>query len=246
MILGNARKVFDLSQETDALRDRYGRNKFGQSCLMARRLVEHGVPYVTINYPGWDNHEQIFHTLRENCRSSIRACPRSCRICPIAICSTPRLSGAAANSGARRKSIGTPPWNGGRSHYGECFSVLVAGGGFKGGHIVGATDAKGEKVVDRPVYPQDLIGSILELLGIDPDAKLPNARGLDLQVMPSSDNARGMDDSKRSCSARPGIGNDVGEMALVAVRAFRPGIGNKYGKWRLVCRRECPLWHSDR
>ncbi len=50
LILGEARKVFDLTQETDALRDRYGRNKFGQSCLMARRLVENGVPYVTINY----------------------------------------------------------------------------------------------------------------------------------------------------------------------------------------------------
>ena len=64
LILGNARKVFDLSQETDAIRDKYGRNKFGQSCLMARRLVEYGVPYITINYGGWDTHKQNFETMR--------------------------------------------------------------------------------------------------------------------------------------------------------------------------------------
>ena len=64
LILGDAGKVFDLSQEKDDLRDRYGRNTFGQSCLMARRLVEHGVPYVTINYKGWDTHKQHFQIMR--------------------------------------------------------------------------------------------------------------------------------------------------------------------------------------
>jgi hypothetical protein len=56
--------VFDLAQEKDALRERYGRNTFGQSCLMARRLVEKGVPYITINYKGWDTHKQHFQTMR--------------------------------------------------------------------------------------------------------------------------------------------------------------------------------------
>ena len=64
LILGDAGKVFDLSQEKDDLRDRYGRNTFGQSCLVARRLVERGVPYVTINYKGWDTHKQHFQTMR--------------------------------------------------------------------------------------------------------------------------------------------------------------------------------------
>ena len=64
LILGDAGKVFDLSQEKDELRDRYGRNTFGQSCLVARRLVERGVPYVTINYKGWDTHKQHFQTMR--------------------------------------------------------------------------------------------------------------------------------------------------------------------------------------
>jgi hypothetical protein len=64
LILGDAGKLFDLSQEPDALRDRYGRNTFGQSCLMARRLVEKGVPYVTINYKGWDTHKTHFPIMR--------------------------------------------------------------------------------------------------------------------------------------------------------------------------------------
>jgi hypothetical protein len=61
---------------------------------------------------------------------------------------------------------------------------VVAGGGFKGGHVVGASDEKGEEVAERPVYPRDLIGSIYELLGIDPDGPLPNRKGLDVTVLP--------------------------------------------------------------
>ena len=64
MMFGDARKLFDLSVVKDEIRDKYGRNTFGQSCLMARRLVEHGVPYITINYKGWDTHKQHFETMR--------------------------------------------------------------------------------------------------------------------------------------------------------------------------------------
>jgi arylsulfatase A-like enzyme len=77
------------------------------------------------------------------------------------------------------------PWNGGRGHWGNAFSVVVAGGGFKGGRVVGSTDARGEEVKDRPVYPVDLIASMYELLGIDPDGQLPNAQGLSVRVTPS-------------------------------------------------------------
>ncbi|MCK4275431.1 MAG: DUF1501 domain-containing protein, partial [Phycisphaerae bacterium] len=84
-----------------------------------------------------------------------------------------------------------PPWNGGRSHYGKCFSAVVAGGGFKGGHVIGASNAKGTEVAQRPVYPQDLIGSMYELLGIDPDGPLPNPRNLQVKVMPSTEESGG-------------------------------------------------------
>ena len=78
------------------------------------------------------------------------------------------------------------PWNGGRGHYGNVFSAVVAGGGFKGGQVVGKSDPRGEEVKDRPVYPCDLIGSMYELLGIDPHGRLPHPLGLDLRVTPTA------------------------------------------------------------
>ena len=191
LILGDARKVFDLSLETDALRDKYGRNRFGQSCLAARRLVEAGVPYVTINYGGWDNHEQIFETLRRKLPEFDAGLATLLQDLADHHLLDSTIVVCCGEFGRTPKIDWDAPWNGGRGHFGNAFSVLVAGGGFKGGQIVGATDDKGEKVVERPVYPQDLIGSIFELMGIDPDAKLPNTRGLDLQVMPSSGDGPG-------------------------------------------------------
>ena len=79
--------------------------------------------------------------------------------------------------GRTPKVMWEAPWNGGRGHHGEVFSAVVAGGGFKGGQVVGSSDAKGEQVKERPVYPCDLLGSMYELLGIDPDAKLPHPAG---------------------------------------------------------------------
>ena len=77
-----------------------------------------------------------------------------------------------------------PPWNGGRNHYGNVFTVLVAGGGFKGGCIVGSSDAKAEEVKERPVYPVDLLGSIYLLAGIDANARLPHPLGAEAFVLP--------------------------------------------------------------
>jgi hypothetical protein len=80
-----------------------------------------------------------------------------------------------------------PPWNGGRGHYGRVFSSLVAGGGFAGGQIVGASDAKGIDVEERPVYPGDVIGSMYSLLGIDPDSTLPHPQGFPVRITPAVD-----------------------------------------------------------
>ena len=79
-----------------------------------------------------------------------------------------------------------PPWNGGRNHYGNVFTVLVAGGGFKGGRVVGSSDATGSEVKERPVYPVDLLGTIYRLAGIDAKAKLPHPMGFDAQVLPDA------------------------------------------------------------
>ena len=81
------------------------------------------------------------------------------------------------------------PWNGGRGHWGKAFSVLVAGGGFKGGHVIGRTDARGEEVTENPVQPVELLGSIYGNLGIAADARLPHPEGSDVRVMPAASEA---------------------------------------------------------
>ena len=190
LVLGDSGKVFDLSQETDELRQRYGRNTFGQSCLMARRLVECGVPYITINYKGWDTHKQHFQLMR--------------RMLPEMDAGLATLLADLSDRGLLDSTIvwwggefgRTPkvqneaPWNGGRGHYGHAFSSLVAGGGFRGGQVVGATDARGETVADRPIYPADLITSIYDRLAIDPNAQLPHPMGEDIRVMTPDDDAQ--------------------------------------------------------
>lgn len=186
LILGETRRVFDLSEEPNEIRDRYGRNKFGQSCLQARRLVERGVPYVTINYNGWDSHKNHFQTMNTKLPEFDRAVSALLQDLSDRGLLDSTIVWVGGEFGRTPNVLWGAPWNGGRNHYGNAFSVILAGGGFRGGRVVGATDARGERVVERPVYPQDLIGSIFELLGIDPDAPLPNPLGLDLRVMPST------------------------------------------------------------
>ncbi|MBM4103435.1 MAG: DUF1501 domain-containing protein [Planctomycetes bacterium] len=192
LILGDARKLFDLSQESNELRDRYGRNWFGQSCLMARRLVESGVPFVAINYNGWDTHKQHFEAMRRKLPELDRGLATLLQDLSDKDLLDSTIVLCGGEFGRTPKVQWEEPWNGGRNHYGKCFSAFVAGGGFKGGRVVGASDARGEGVVERPVYPQDLIGSIYELLGIDPDGALPNPLGLVIKVMPSSGNGKGV------------------------------------------------------
>ena len=186
LILGDAGKVFDLSQENDKLRDGYGRNAFGQSCLMARRLVERGVPYVTINYKGWDTHKQHFQAMRRQLPQMDKGFATLLQDLSDRGLLDSTIIWWSGEFGRTPRIQWEPPWSGGRGHYGKVFSAVVAGGGFKGGRVVGASDAKGEEVKQRPVYPVDLIASMYELLGIDPDAKLPNSQGVDARVTPTA------------------------------------------------------------
>jgi hypothetical protein len=184
LILGDAGKVFDLSQEKPDLRERYGRNTFGQSCLMARRLVERGVPYITINYKGWDTRKQHFQIMNRKLPEFDKAVATLLTDLTDRRLLDTTLIWCCGEFGRTPKVMWEPPWNGGRGHYGPVFSALVAGGGFKGGHLVGASDAKGEAVKDRPVSPGDLIASMYELLGIDPHATLPHPQGKLVRVTP--------------------------------------------------------------
>ncbi len=185
LILGDGGKVFDLSQEKDDMRDRYGRNTFGQSCLAARRLVERGVPYVTINYQGWDTHRQHFQAMRRQLPMLDKGMATLLQDLSERGLLASTIIWWSGEFGRTPKVQWEAPWNGGRGHYGPVFSAVVAGGGFQGGRVVGSSDAKGEHVKDRPVYPCDLIGSIYELLGMDPDGKLPNPQGLDTRLTPT-------------------------------------------------------------
>jgi hypothetical protein len=187
LILGDGAKLFDLSTEKAALRDRYGRNKFGQSCLMARRLVERGIPYVTINYQGWDTHKQHFQIMRRKLPEMDKALATLLQDLSDRKLLDSTIVWWSGEFGRTPKVLWEAPWNGGRGHWGQCFSAVLAGGGFKGGHVVGASDAKGEQVKDRPVYPCDLIASMYEKLGIPLDAKLPHPQGLPVRVAPTAD-----------------------------------------------------------
>ncbi len=192
LMFGEVREVFDLSKESGEIREKYGRNTFGQSCLAARRLVEYGVPYVTVNYRGWDTHKQHFQTLQRKQPEMDRGVAALLEDLAGRGLLETTIVWWSGEFGRGPKIQWNPPWNGGRSHYGQCFSAVVAGGGFRGGRVVGASNTYGTEVAERPVYPQNLLGSMYTLLGIDPDGSLPNARGLDVTVMPGADKGEGM------------------------------------------------------
>ena len=184
LILGDGAKTFDLREEDDKLREEYGRNTFGQSCLMARRLVESGVRYITINYKGWDTHKDHFPTMRRKLPELDKGMATLLRDLSDRGLLDSTIVWWGGEFGRTPRVQWEAPWNGGRGHYGRCFSSVVAGGGFQGGTVVGKSDDRG---VERPVYPPDLLGSIYELMGIDPEAKMPNPRGLDVQVAASKE-----------------------------------------------------------
>ncbi len=188
LILGKGKEVFDLSKEKPELRDRYGRHTFGQDCLAARRLVEAGVPYVVINYPGgWDTHSNHFATMRRQCPQLDQGLAMLLQDLHDHGLLETTIVWCCGEFGRGPKIDWQPPWNGGRNHYGNVFTALVAGGGFKGGHIVGSSDSKAQEVKDRPVYPVDLLGSIYQLAGIDPNARLPHPMGAEAHVLPSAE-----------------------------------------------------------
>lgn len=187
LILGQGKEVFDLSKEKPELRDRYGRHTFGQDCLAARRMVEAGVPYIVINYPGgWDTHSNHFATMRRQCPQLDQGLAMLLQDLHDHGLLQSTLVWCCGEFGRTPKIDWQPPWNGGRNHYGNVFTALVAGGGFQGGHVVGASDAKAEEVKDRPVYPVDLLGSIYALGGIDTRAALPHPLGAEAHVLPAA------------------------------------------------------------
>jgi uncharacterized protein (DUF1501 family) len=162
------RNAFDISQESDALRDQYGRHTFGQSALLARRLVEHGVTFVTVNCVPWDHHGSPGQYKTEEGAKLL----------------IPPLDQAIAaliqdliDRGLYEKTLvvamgefGRTPRmnaNAGRDHWGNTFSVLMGCGSMKMGQVIGRSSARGEEVVERPLTPQDVAATVYHHLGID-------------------------------------------------------------------------------
>jgi hypothetical protein len=185
MVTGTkTREAFDLTQESQEIRERYGRNSWGQSTLLARRLVEAGATFVTCHFGGWDHHwdlktgmenylpkiDQLVYGLLTDLsdrgildRTLVVLCGEFSR--------TPRMNDGG--NGGPPLSKGTP----GRDHWGSAMSCFLAGGGVRGGRLIGSTDRLGEAPKERPLRPGDIHHTIFRVLGIDPAAQFPDHSG---------------------------------------------------------------------
>lgn len=166
---GKSRQAFDLEKEDPRLIDKYGDNPWGRYTLMARRLVEAGVTFVTVDMPHWDDHSNIekghggkFEVVDRAVSALLDDLILRGRLDNTLVMvmgefgRTPRI-----NTG--QPGIPIP----GRDHWGDAMSVMLAGGGVRGGTVVGATNSKAEFPVDRPLKPHDLLATVYHLLGID-------------------------------------------------------------------------------
>ncbi len=181
-----ARAAFDLSEESTATRGRYGRHQLGQSCLMARRLIEAGAGFVTVTDRGWDTHENLFTRLKEGFTGgSVGKIPKLDVAYSALIDDLAQRGLLDSTLVILMGEFGrTPKLNprGGRDHWPRAFSVALAGGGIRGGQIVGKSDSHGERPADRPVTPADLAWTIYHLLGIRPDRELHTSDGRPVQI----------------------------------------------------------------
>lgn len=183
-----ARQAFELTQESDETRNRYGRdggNNIGQCCLLARRLVERGVPFVTVNNRGWDTHTDLLK-LKERYpgdrNAHLPALDRALSALLSDLTDRNLLDETLVvvmGEFGRTPKINT---NGGRDHWPNVFSVALAGGGVRGGQILGSSDALGEYPHEHPVTPADLAATIYSLLGIDPSTELHTRDGRPVRV----------------------------------------------------------------
>lgn len=173
-----AQAAFDIQQETTETRNRYGRNPLGQRCLLARRLVESGVPFVTVYDGGWDHHRDIFGALRKRLPAWDNSVATLIQDLKERGMLEDTLVVALGEFGRTPKiSKLTGENKPGRDHWANAMSVLMAGGGTPGGTVVGATDRKGYSAVDRVLSPENFVSTIYHKLGIDPGKILYTPQG---------------------------------------------------------------------
>ena len=185
MTSAQARQAFALSDEPPAVRERYGMNRFGQCCLLARRLVENGVRFVTINTfltvfdeITWDIHGSKPFTSIEGMKDIV--CPMYDQAYSALIEDLDQRGLLDDTLVACLSEFGrTPKVNpaGGRDHWPQCFTTYFAGGGVQGGRVVGKSDPVGGFPAERPVVPGDLVATVFHSLGLDHKAHLPGPGG---------------------------------------------------------------------
>jgi hypothetical protein len=165
-----AQKAFDIQTESDATRDAYGRNSFGQRALLARRLVEAGVPFVTLYDGGWDHHSDLFGALKTRLPSwdqTVAALIND--LDQRGLLETTMV--IALGEFGRTPKISTLPGQSkaGRDHWANAMSILFAGGGTPGGQVIGATDRQGHSACERILSPENFVSTVYLKMGIDPD-----------------------------------------------------------------------------
>ncbi len=178
-----AKRAFNLNEEQPQTRAAYGPRSIGQSCLLARRLVEQGVPFVTVNNPGWDTHQNLDTQLR----AGYTGAKVGVGLIPSLDLAISALLDDLSDRGLLESTLivvmgefgRTPKLNtsAGRDHWPRVFSVLLAGGGVKGGQVIGSSDKTGESPHEHPVTPADLAATMFTLLGLDPQLTLQTADG---------------------------------------------------------------------
>jgi len=177
-----AKRAFDIDQEAATLRERYGRNPFGQQCLLARRLIESGVHFVTVTSGGWDTHTNNFRSLKD-------------RLLPALDRGYSALLEDLHTRGLLDETLvvwfgdfgRTPKVNPstGRDHWATAGCAALGGGGVKMGEVVGATNALGEFVTDSPVTPQDLAATIYHTLGVPLHTWYRSQDGRPIELVPT-------------------------------------------------------------
>jgi hypothetical protein len=189
-----ARRAFDLGQEDPRLRDQYGRHNWGQSTLLARRLVEAGATFVTVHFGGWDHHWDLKAGMENYLPKVDSAVATLFRDLDdrglldttlVVLCGefsrTPKMNDGG--NGGPPLSQGTP----GRDHWGNAMFCLMGGGGVKGGQVVGSTDRLGMSPLTRPLTPSNVHATIYHVLGIDPKLHLLDPSGRPVPVLEDPD-----------------------------------------------------------
>jgi hypothetical protein len=179
VLSSEARSAFAIEQESEQLRGRYGRNTFGQSCLLARRLVERGVRFATVNFGGWDHHARIWDGLNRKLPEldfGLSALLEDLDERGLLATTLVAVFGEFGRTPRINREVG-------RDHWAPTGSLLFAGAGVRGGQVIGATDRQGAYVTRRPVPPSDVAYTIYEAVGVDPHRWLMHPEGRPVEIL---------------------------------------------------------------